>query len=70
MDFKNVVTYGRFKNRVIKTDLWISPQVQRNRLFVSTSSEGSTNNNSSLSESHPDSAVSPDPERASDSLTR
>ena len=33
MDFKNVVTYGRLKNRVI------SPQVQGNRLFASTSSE-------------------------------
>jgi len=69
MDFKNVVTYGRFKNRVIKTDLWISPQVQRNRLFVSTSSESSINN-SSLNKSRTDSEVSVDPEQSSESLSR
>ena len=49
MDFKNVKTYGRFKNRVIKTDLWVSPQVQRNRLFVSTSSESSINSSGNKS---------------------
>ena len=43
-------TYGRFKNRVIKTDLWISPQPQRNRLFLSTSSESSVNSSENKSE--------------------
>ncbi len=68
MDFKNVITYGRFKNRVIKTDLWISPQVPRNRLFISTSSESSTN--SSANKSQQNSVVIVDPERASESSSR
>jgi hypothetical protein len=69
MSFKNVKTYGRFKNRVIKTDLWISPQVQRNRLFVSTSSESSTNSSVNI-KSEQDSDVGADAERASGSLSR
>ena len=62
-------TYGRFKNRVIKTDLWVSPQAQRNRLFVSTSSESSTNSSGNRSGVQ-DSLAVVDTERTNESSSR
>lgn len=58
MAFQKVKTYGRFKNRVIKNDLWISPQVQRNRLFVSDSDSSESSTNIAVGNSEQDSAVS------------
>ena len=49
MNFISIKTYGRAKNRVIKTDLWISPEVRKDRLFASTSSESSVESTSSAS---------------------